>query len=202
MPPPYGTLDMLMSRSSAVRARLGNDEKISIDYIEACGDCFYMAIEVLAAILCIVRCRIPFTHCAFLSPHSLLGHKHRASSILMLLLSLPLSLLTPPLLLPLLECILALSSEVNAAKTTAFTVYAVRPDCCSAWWLFPTVDSDSSLNVPLVLVILAPPLRSSFPSLAPSCTADLPPLDDRAAPLPARRLAALALPSKLPCSLN
>uniref|UniRef100_A0A7S0IXW2 OTU domain-containing protein n=1 Tax=Calcidiscus leptoporus TaxID=127549 RepID=A0A7S0IXW2_9EUKA len=40
-----GTLDMLMSRSSAVRARLMNDAKVSIDYIEACGDCFYMAIE-------------------------------------------------------------------------------------------------------------------------------------------------------------
>ena len=34
-----------MSRSSAVRARLGNDEKISIDYIEASGDCFYQAME-------------------------------------------------------------------------------------------------------------------------------------------------------------
>jgi len=43
--PREGTKDMLMSRSSAVRARLGNDEKISIDYIEASGDCFYQAME-------------------------------------------------------------------------------------------------------------------------------------------------------------
>mmetsp|Transcript_13410 Transcript_13410/g.22307 ORF Transcript_13410/g.22307 Transcript_13410/m.22307 type:complete len:307 (+) Transcript_13410:31-951(+) len=43
--PREGTRDMLMSRNSAVRARLGNDDKVSIDYIEACGDCFYMAME-------------------------------------------------------------------------------------------------------------------------------------------------------------
>ena len=39
-PPPVprqGTVDMLQSRNSAVRARLGNDEKVSVDYIEACG---------------------------------------------------------------------------------------------------------------------------------------------------------------------
>ena len=36
---------MLMSRSSAVRKRLGNVEKVSIEYIEACGDCFYLAME-------------------------------------------------------------------------------------------------------------------------------------------------------------
>ena len=36
---------MLSARSSAVRARLGNDSKVSIDYIEACGDCFYLAME-------------------------------------------------------------------------------------------------------------------------------------------------------------
>ena len=40
-----GTLDMLMSRSSAVRATLGNDANISVDYIEASGDCFYHAME-------------------------------------------------------------------------------------------------------------------------------------------------------------
>ena len=40
-----GTADMLMSRSSAVRARLNNDANVSIDYIEACGDCFYLAME-------------------------------------------------------------------------------------------------------------------------------------------------------------
>ena len=40
-----GTADMLMSRSSAVRKRLGNLEKVSIEYIEASGDCFYLAIE-------------------------------------------------------------------------------------------------------------------------------------------------------------
>ena len=33
-----GTADMLMSRSSAVRKRLGNLEKVSIEYIEASGD--------------------------------------------------------------------------------------------------------------------------------------------------------------------
>jgi len=38
-------MDMLMSRSSAVRARLGNDANVSIDYIEASGDCFYHAME-------------------------------------------------------------------------------------------------------------------------------------------------------------
>ena len=43
--PRAGTLDMLSARSSSVRARLGNDQKVSIDYIEACGDCFYMALE-------------------------------------------------------------------------------------------------------------------------------------------------------------
>ncbi|KAL3908614.1 MAG: hypothetical protein SGPRY_009726, partial [Prymnesium sp.] len=36
---------MLMSRSSAVRRRLGNNPKVSIDYIEASGDCFYLAME-------------------------------------------------------------------------------------------------------------------------------------------------------------
>ena len=35
--PRRGSLDMLMSRNSAVRARLGNDENVSVDYIEACG---------------------------------------------------------------------------------------------------------------------------------------------------------------------
>ena len=40
-----GTADMLSARSSAVRARLGNDSKVSIDYIEASGDCFYLAME-------------------------------------------------------------------------------------------------------------------------------------------------------------
>ena len=70
--PRAGSLDRLMSSKSAVRARLGNDEKVSVDYIEACGahaasprllqplraqhsppavhphlpgDCFYMAVE-------------------------------------------------------------------------------------------------------------------------------------------------------------
>eukprot|EP00966_Prymnesium_polylepis_P128954 2982209-Prymnesium_polylepis.1 len=42
---PEGTADMLMSRSSAVRRRLGNNPKVSIDYIEASGDCFYLAME-------------------------------------------------------------------------------------------------------------------------------------------------------------
>ena len=36
-PPRQGSLDRLMSSKSAVRARLGNDEKVSVDYIEACG---------------------------------------------------------------------------------------------------------------------------------------------------------------------
>ena len=36
---------MLSARSSAVRARLGDDPSVSIDYIEASGDCFYMAVE-------------------------------------------------------------------------------------------------------------------------------------------------------------
>lgn len=40
-----GTADMLMSRSSAVRKRLGNVDKVSIEYIEASGDCFYLAME-------------------------------------------------------------------------------------------------------------------------------------------------------------
>ena len=44
--PREGTLDMLMSRSSAVRKRLGNVEKVSIEYIEASGDCFYLAMEL------------------------------------------------------------------------------------------------------------------------------------------------------------
>ena len=35
--PRKGSLDMLMSRASAVRARLGNDENVGVDYIEACG---------------------------------------------------------------------------------------------------------------------------------------------------------------------
>ena len=43
--PRAGTADMLMSRSSAVRKRLGNVEKVSIEYIEASGDCFYLAME-------------------------------------------------------------------------------------------------------------------------------------------------------------
>ena len=43
---------MLSARSSAVRARLGNDEKVSIDYIEACGDCFYLAIESALSEIC------------------------------------------------------------------------------------------------------------------------------------------------------
>ena len=47
-PPRAGTTDMLSARPSAVRARLGrpNDENISVDYIEACGDCFYLAMEL------------------------------------------------------------------------------------------------------------------------------------------------------------
>jgi len=48
-PPRQGSLDRLMSSKSAVRARLGNDEKVSVDYIEACGDCFYMAVETALA---------------------------------------------------------------------------------------------------------------------------------------------------------
>ncbi len=40
---------MLMSRSSAVRASLCNDAKVSVDYIEACGDCFYMAVSAALA---------------------------------------------------------------------------------------------------------------------------------------------------------
>ena len=40
-----GTADMLMSRASAVRRRLGNLEKVSMEYIEASGDCFYLALE-------------------------------------------------------------------------------------------------------------------------------------------------------------
>jgi len=47
-----GTLDMLSARSSAVRARLGNDDNVSIDYIEACGDCFYLAIESALSEIC------------------------------------------------------------------------------------------------------------------------------------------------------
>ena len=43
--PRAGTVDMLSARSSAVRKRLGNVDKISVEYIEACGDCFYLAIE-------------------------------------------------------------------------------------------------------------------------------------------------------------
>ena len=43
--PRAGTLDMLSARSSSVRKRLGNDEKVSIEYIEASGDCFYLAME-------------------------------------------------------------------------------------------------------------------------------------------------------------
>ena len=43
--PRLGTADMLSARSSAVRRRLGNNPKVSIDYIEACGDCFYLAME-------------------------------------------------------------------------------------------------------------------------------------------------------------
>ena len=43
--PRNGTLDMLSARSSAVQKRLCNDEKVSIEYIEACGDCFYLAME-------------------------------------------------------------------------------------------------------------------------------------------------------------
>ena len=35
--PRQGSLDRLMSSKSAVRARLGNDEKVDVDYIEACG---------------------------------------------------------------------------------------------------------------------------------------------------------------------
>ena len=37
------TNDMLMSRPSAVRARLGNDPLVSVRYTEASGDCFYEA---------------------------------------------------------------------------------------------------------------------------------------------------------------
>ena len=37
-PPREGTLDMLMSRSSAVRKRLGDLENVSVEYIEASGD--------------------------------------------------------------------------------------------------------------------------------------------------------------------
>jgi len=47
-----GTLDMLSARSSAVRARLGNDSNVSVDYIEACGDCFYLAIESALSEIC------------------------------------------------------------------------------------------------------------------------------------------------------
>ena len=43
--PRAGTIDMLSARSSAVRKRLGNVDKVSIEYIEACGDCFYLAME-------------------------------------------------------------------------------------------------------------------------------------------------------------
>lgn len=43
--PRAGTLDMLSARSSSVRKRLGNDEKVGIEYIEASGDCFYLAME-------------------------------------------------------------------------------------------------------------------------------------------------------------
>jgi hypothetical protein len=43
---------MLSARSSAVRGRLGNDDKVSIDYIEACGDCFYLAIESALSEIC------------------------------------------------------------------------------------------------------------------------------------------------------
>ena len=43
--PREGTLDMLMARGSAVRRRLGNLDKVSVDYIEASGDCFYLAVE-------------------------------------------------------------------------------------------------------------------------------------------------------------
>lgn len=42
--PRAGTLDMLQSRSSAVRKRLGVDN-VTIEYIEASGDCFYLAME-------------------------------------------------------------------------------------------------------------------------------------------------------------
>ena len=31
---------------------MGNDEKVSIDYIEACGDCFYLAIESALSEIC------------------------------------------------------------------------------------------------------------------------------------------------------
>ena len=44
-PPRAGTVDMLSARSSAVRKRLGGSDKVSIEYIEACGDCFYLAME-------------------------------------------------------------------------------------------------------------------------------------------------------------
>lgn len=43
--PRAGTLDMLSARSSSVRKRLGNIEKVTIEYIEASGDCFYLAME-------------------------------------------------------------------------------------------------------------------------------------------------------------
>lgn len=43
--PPEGTADMLMARSSAVRRRLANNPKVTVDYIEASGDCFYLAME-------------------------------------------------------------------------------------------------------------------------------------------------------------
>jgi hypothetical protein len=43
--PRAGTLDMLSARSSSVRKRLGDNEKVSIEYIEASGDCFYLAME-------------------------------------------------------------------------------------------------------------------------------------------------------------
>lgn len=36
---------MLSARSSAVRKRLGNLDKVTVEYIEACGDCFYLAME-------------------------------------------------------------------------------------------------------------------------------------------------------------
>lgn len=37
--------DMLMSRPSAVRARLCNDPDVSVRYTEASGDCFYEAVQ-------------------------------------------------------------------------------------------------------------------------------------------------------------
>lgn len=36
---------MLSARSSSVRKRLGNVENIDVEYIEASGDCFYLAME-------------------------------------------------------------------------------------------------------------------------------------------------------------